>query len=381
MAPSRRFSHQALVILSVALVGAASLYARQRPAFRSTIDLVMLNVTVTGPGGRYVADLSADDFQILEDGRPQDVAYFSPANVPLSVSLVLDTSSSMDDEMVLSKQAAMDFIARLRPGDMAEIVSFDSRVEVLQPMTSDRALLEAAIQRMRAGGSTALYNAVYIVLRQLEKVKPQTGDDVRRQVIVVLSDGEDTSSLVTLDHLLDSAKRSQTVIYTVGLGLEEPTKIAFRWRIQPSTTRPGNRRAPVPAETSHGSRRCLHADRERADEPVRGRLFIQQCAGRRCLASNSRARPASEPASAHSCRLLRGNAVDFTYAANQPPEQCPWSSFSFVASRKESPRCFQPSAKIQDIERVYSRPVWSGRRRSDLCRSLAATVLFQRETP
>ena len=224
MALSRRFSRQVLVILSVALVGAASLYARQRPAFRSTIDLVMLNVTVTGPGGRYVADLSADDFQILEDGRQQDVAYFSPANVPLSVSLVLDTSSSMDDEMVLSKQAAMDFIARLRPGDVAEIVSFDSRVEVLQPMTSNRTLLEAAIQRMRAGGSTALYNAVYIVLRQLDKVKPQTGDDVRRQVIVVLSDGEDTASLVTLDDLLDSAKRSQTVIYTVGLGLEALTR-------------------------------------------------------------------------------------------------------------------------------------------------------------
>ncbi len=215
-----------LVMVSVLLgVAVVVLDARQRPSFRSTIDLVMLNVTVTGPGGRYVSDLSADDFQVLEDGRPQNVAYFSPANVPLSVSLVLDTSSSMDEEMPLSKQAAMDFIARLRPGDVAEVVSFDSRVEVLQPMTSDRALLEEAIQRMRAGGSTALYNGVYIVLRQMEKMKPQSGDDVRRQVIVVLSDGEDTSSLVTFEHLLDSAKRSQTVIYTVGLGLEEPTRV------------------------------------------------------------------------------------------------------------------------------------------------------------
>jgi Ca-activated chloride channel family protein len=204
-------------------VGAPSLYARQRPAFRSAIDLVMLNVTVTGPGGRYEADLSADDFQVLEDGRPQEVAFFSPANVPLSVSLVLDTSSSMDEEMALSKQAAMDFIAKLRPGDIAEVVSFDSRVEVLQPLTSSRTLLESAIQRMRAGGSTALYNAVYIVLKQLEKQKSATTDDIRRQVIVVLSDGDDTSSLVTFDQLLDSAKRSQTVIYTVGLGLESIT--------------------------------------------------------------------------------------------------------------------------------------------------------------
>ena len=219
------FGRHSLALISVALGVVVCLDARQRPSFRSTIDLVMLNVTVTGPGGRYAADLLADDFQVLEDGRPQNVTYFSPANVPLSVSLVLDTSSSMDEEMVVSKQAAMDFIARLRPGDVAEVVSFDSRVEVLQAMTSDRALLEAAIQRMRAGGSTALYNGVYIVLRQFEKVKPQTGDDVRRQVIVVLSDGEDTSSLVTFEHLLDSAKRSQTVIYTVGLGLEEPTRI------------------------------------------------------------------------------------------------------------------------------------------------------------
>jgi Ca-activated chloride channel family protein len=210
-----------MFILGVAFAATASLHAYQRAAFRSAVDLVMLSVTVTGPGGRYVADLSRDDFQVLEDGHLQELTYFSPARVPLSVSLVLDTSSSMDEEMPLAKQAAMDFIARLRPGDVAEVISFDSRVEVLQQMTSDRALLEAAIQRMRASGSTALYNAVYIALRQLARMKPETGDDVRRQVIVVLSDGEDTSSLVTFDHLLDSAKRSQTVIYAVGLGLEE----------------------------------------------------------------------------------------------------------------------------------------------------------------
>src|SRR5687767_14839150 len=164
-------------MLSVACVGVTALSA-QKPAFRAAIDLVMLNVTVTGPAGRYMADLSADDFHVLEDGRPQEVAFFSPANVPLSVSLVLDTSSSMDDEMPLAKQAAMDFIAKLRPGDVAEVVSFDSRVEVLQPLTSSRPLLESAIQRLRAGGATSLYNAVYIVLKQFEKVKPATSDEV-----------------------------------------------------------------------------------------------------------------------------------------------------------------------------------------------------------
>lgn len=208
----------------MALGLAVYVQARQQPSFRSAIDLVLLNVTVIGPGGHFVADLPGSDFQIVENGRPQDLAFFSPSNAPLSVSLVLDTSSSMSEQMELSKQAAMDFIAKLRPGDIAEVVSFDSRVEVLQPMTEDRALLEAAIHRMKASGATALYNALYVVLRQFEKMRPQAADEVRRHVIVVLSDGEDTSSLVTYDHLLDSAKRAQTVIFAVGLGLEDPLR-------------------------------------------------------------------------------------------------------------------------------------------------------------
>jgi Ca-activated chloride channel homolog len=220
-----RYSPRSLIALVAAMGMAVALQAQQGPSFRSHIDLVLLNVTVLGPGGRYAAELLPDDFQILEQGRPQELAFFSPAKVPLSVSLVLDTSSSMDAQMPQAKQAAMDFIAKLRPDDVAEVVTFDSRVEVLQPLTSDRALLETAIQRMRASGSTALYNAVYIVLRQLARMKPQSGDELRRHVIVVLSDGEDTSSLVTYEQVLDSAKRSQTVIYAIGLGLEEsPTR-------------------------------------------------------------------------------------------------------------------------------------------------------------
>ena len=211
-----------LVVSAVFL--SAGLAAAQRPSFRTGVDLVLLSVTVTGPGGRYVPDLSADDFAIIEDGRLQELAYFSPASVPLSVSLLVDTSSSMDEEMPLAQQAAKDFVAKLRPGDVAEIVSFDNRVEVLQPLTDHRGQLVSAINRLRAGGATSLYNAVYIALRQLARSRPHDESDIRRQVIIVLSDGEDTSSLVTFENLLDSAKRSQTVIYTVGLGMEDALK-------------------------------------------------------------------------------------------------------------------------------------------------------------
>jgi Ca-activated chloride channel homolog len=90
----------------------------------------------------------------------------------------------------------------------------------LQPFTGNRALLSDAIQRTRAGGSTSLYNAVYITLRQTDQIKPQSRDDLHRDIIVLLSDGEDTSSLVTFDEVLEAAKRSQTVIYTIGLGFQ-----------------------------------------------------------------------------------------------------------------------------------------------------------------
>jgi Ca-activated chloride channel family protein len=223
--------------MTVAVVGGMILHAEQRPSFRSDVELISLTVSVTGPGGRYVSGLSADDFDISEDGQPQEIGYFSPANTALSISLLLDSSSSMEERMPLAQRAATEFVARLRANDIAQIVDFDSRVEVLQPFTSDRSLLEIAIQRTRAGGSTALYNAVYIALRQFEKMRTLSRDEVRRDVIVVLSDGDDTSSLVTFDELLDAAKRSQTVIYTIGLGLDAPAG-----RLTPATGEFGLRR-------------------------------------------------------------------------------------------------------------------------------------------
>lgn len=204
------------------VVAAGSALGAQRPSFRAGVDLVMLNVTVTGPGGGHVGNLTEEDFTVLEDGRPQQVSFFSRADTALSVSLLIDTSASMEDRLPLAQRAAMDFIAKLRPGDVAEVVDFDSRIEVLQDFTGDRRLLNAAIARTRAGGSTALYNALYVALKQLENLKPGTNDDVRRHVIVVLSDGEDTSSLVTFEELLDVTKRSHTAIYTIGLALEAP---------------------------------------------------------------------------------------------------------------------------------------------------------------
>ena len=144
------------VVIGCMLLAIVVAGAQQLPTFRAGVDLVMLSVTVTDGDDRPVGGLDSVDFAILEDGRPQELAYFSPATTGLSVSLLIDSSDSMTGQLALAQKAALDFVAHLRPGDVAQIVDFDSRVRVLQPFTDDRAALEAAIERLNAGGTTAL---------------------------------------------------------------------------------------------------------------------------------------------------------------------------------------------------------------------------------
>jgi Ca-activated chloride channel homolog len=189
---------------------------RQAPSFRVGVDLVSLNVTVTD-GGRYVTDLTVDDFNVFEDGVKQDVTFFNRTNLPIALALLLDTSASMDTKLPTAQEAAIGFAKRLRPQDLAEVIDFDSRVVMLQNFTSSAAELEQAIRKTSAGGSTSLFNAVYIALKDLKKVVARNTDEIRRQAIVVLSDGEDTSSLLPFEEVLDLAKRSETAIYSIGL--------------------------------------------------------------------------------------------------------------------------------------------------------------------
>ncbi len=206
---------------AVAAICAATILAAQapqQPAFRAGVDVVSLNVTVTeGGGSRYVTDLTQGEFNVYEDGVKQDVTFFNKTNLPIALALLLDTSASMDTKLPTAQEAAIGFAKRLRPQDLAEVIDFDNRVTVLQNFTNSAQELETAIRRTSAGGSTSLYNAVYIALKDLKKVVAKNVDEIRRQAIVVLSDGEDTSSLLPFDEVLDLAKRSETAIYCIGL--------------------------------------------------------------------------------------------------------------------------------------------------------------------
>jgi Ca-activated chloride channel family protein len=215
-----RFFLSIVAAMSAAAVLAAPLDAarggQDQPAFRAGVELVSLNVTVM-EGTHYVTDLEQKDFNVFEDGVKQDVTFFNKTNLPIALALLLDTSASMDTKLPTAQEAAIGFARRLRPQDLAEVIDFDNRVTVLQNFTNSAQDLETAIRRTSAGGSTSLFNAVYIALKDLKKVVAKTPEEIRRQAIIVLSDGEDTSSLLPFEEVLDLAKRSETAIYGIGL--------------------------------------------------------------------------------------------------------------------------------------------------------------------
>ena len=228
----------ALAAAAVALVHASGRQAqapvapaqeRQVPSFRAGVDIVSLSVTVTDPNGHYVTGLDSPDFSVFEDGVKQEITYFDRSNLPIALSLLLDTSASMEGRMGIAQEAAAGFARRLRNLDLAQVIDFDTRAIVAKAFTSDGAQLEEAIRKTTAGGSTALYNAVYIALKELKKARGSGATDVRRQAIVLLSDGEDTASLVSYEEVLELAKRSDTAIYPIGLRAPaEPGAKGFR---------------------------------------------------------------------------------------------------------------------------------------------------------
>jgi len=207
-------------IVAAALV-TAGLAAHQPPlagqVFRGGTDTVFLSVTVVDAHDRHVAGLRRDDFQVLEDFVPQTIETFASDPQPIALSLLIDTSTSMEQTIGLAQQAAIGFAKRLGPSDLAQIIDFDNSIVILQEFTREAAQLETAIRKTRAGGSTALYQAIYTALDEQKRVRARTAEELRRQAIVVLSDGEDTSSIIEYEQVLESAKRSEVVVYAIGL--------------------------------------------------------------------------------------------------------------------------------------------------------------------
>jgi Ca-activated chloride channel homolog len=207
-----------IVLLAVASMAALASTPSAQGTFRAAIDIVSLNVTAMDATNHYVVDLDEKNFSVFEDGAKQDLSFFTRKQQPIAMSLLLDSSASMEDKLPTLQIAATNFVHRLKSNDVAQVVDFDSRVEIRQGFTSNQQELESAIQQTQAGGSTSLYNAVYIALKELAKTRAAQGEeDIRRQALVLFSDGEDTSSLISFDEVLELAKRSETAIFTIAL--------------------------------------------------------------------------------------------------------------------------------------------------------------------
>ncbi len=191
------------------------------PTFGVEIEVINLNVSVTDGRGRYVTDLSDKNFAVFEDGIRQELSLYTHENLPISLALLLDTSASMDEKLSVAQQAGVRFVKTLRAQDLAQVTQFNERISVLQEYTADQELLESALRRTSASGPTALHNALYVTLRELSKQKK--AGELRRRAIVLLSDGEDTASLVSDDQVIDLARKTEIAIYAISLRPSRPS--------------------------------------------------------------------------------------------------------------------------------------------------------------
>jgi VWFA-related protein len=192
-----------------------------QPTIRAEVNLVDVIFTATDKKGQPVRGLKADDFEILENKIPQKIAYFSDLNkgseLPLTIALLIDTSGSVKDKLDYEIATASEFFREiLRPNkDLALIMQFDADVNLVQEFTQNQRELLNALKSLKAGNSTALYDAVYLAAN--EKLKGETG----RKVIIVITDGADTSSKVRKEEAIESAQKSDALFYGIGVRSEE----------------------------------------------------------------------------------------------------------------------------------------------------------------
>lgn len=204
--------------------------ANAAPTFRAKAEIVALAVTVVGQDNEHIAGLGASDFVVLEDGVEQPIAYFAATAAPVDLTLLVDASASMGDKMKAVRAAARGLTRSLRPQDRAAVIEFRDSTQLVQTMTADHSAIEAGLERIRTSGNTAMYTALYVALSGMES--PQ-GDGMRRRAVVVLSDGDDTASLVGYEDVLEKAQRNGVAVYAVALTLPTARTIVRTIRTAP----------------------------------------------------------------------------------------------------------------------------------------------------
>jgi VWFA-related protein len=189
-------------------------------AFRYVVTANEVNVifTVTDKHGKFIKDLKRDDFKVLDNNQPpkQIRAFRAETDLPLRVGLLVDASNSVRDRFSFEQEAAIEFLNQIvRPkSDRAFVIGFDTTAEVTQDFTDDTEKLSKGVHALRAGGGTALYDALFYASRDKLMKAEQVKTPVRR-AIILLSDGEDNQSRVTREEAIEMAQRAEVIIYAI----------------------------------------------------------------------------------------------------------------------------------------------------------------------
>ena len=235
---SRSCGRIAVLLAAAALLLSCTLLAQDVPTFSSDVKVVSVLATVRDKHGQIVNNLTKDDFKLQQDGQPQNIRYFTKVtDLPLTLGLLVDTSMSQRRVLEQERSASYSFLENLmrEDKDKAFVVHFDWDVELLQDLTSSRQKLNAALEKLdnprfapgygggggsgggypggggghHDGGGTTLYDAVFLGSDEL--MQKQQG----RKALIILSDGVDTGSRVSLNRAIESAQRANTLVYSI----------------------------------------------------------------------------------------------------------------------------------------------------------------------
>lgn len=177
------------------------------------VEMVNILCAVSDKKGGYVIDLTKDDFTVYEDGVPQKIENFSArTDLPLAISLLIDTSASVANKLKFEEEAAAEFFSTvLRPQDQALLTEFDTGVTLIQDYTNEANVLARQLKTLKAAGGTSLYDALYLISE--EKLVWDQGE--KRKTILIISDGEDTVSKFSFEEALEMVQRAGAIIFAI----------------------------------------------------------------------------------------------------------------------------------------------------------------------
>lgn len=229
------------LLFAVAVTTIAQQQENQVFRFKTGVELINVTATVTDGNGRFVSGLQKEDFRLWEDGQEQQITHFNAERVPVSLGLVVDTSQSMDGEKWMAAKRALNrfLFELLDPDDEVFLYRFDNTPDLVEGWTTDKELIARGLSRIRPNGATAMYDAVADALPLAKSGKH------RKKALLVISDGNDTNSRISIVELKQLIRESEVLVYAIGIDTQY-TMLPFGTGRRPTIQFQREQRIPVP---------------------------------------------------------------------------------------------------------------------------------------